>query len=88
VDHLPIPLLWQTMVLQYISYEYRFGYTYANFLSTDMYEQLAPLRTDSPPREAAPAAAAFVRATTDFKTLYEELKCAPHATNPLFVAIA
>jgi hypothetical protein len=86
VEHIPVPMLWQAMVLQYISYESRFNFMYPEFFRKDLYAHLS-FAHGSTCKEADPTATAFVHATTDFKTLYEELKCAPHATNPLFVAI-
>jgi hypothetical protein len=84
IEHLPIAMLWHAMVLQYISYEYRFGFMYANFLSADMYGQLAHLHSDT---AADSPTTLFVNATTNFKAIYEELKCAPHYANTLFVGL-
>lgn len=85
MQHIPITTLWRAMMLQYISYEFKFNFIYGNFICKDMYTHLSYLGTDTPPKEADAATTAFVHATTNFKEVYEELKCAPHAANSLFI---
>lgn len=84
---IPVPELFHTLVLQYISYEYRFGYSYCDFLSKDMYAKLAHLRNEDQdhPTAGPDAPDEFTKATYNFKEFYDEFRCLPHACNALFV---
>jgi hypothetical protein len=83
---IPVPELWHTLILQYISYEYRFGYSYYDFLNADMYKRLAHLRDEEEPVAGTDAPNDFFKSTYNFKELYDEFRCLPHGCNVLFIA--
>lgn len=84
-----VPKLWHSLLLQYISYEARFNYSYADFMSKDMHATLAHLRDEEEEKHVSGADSAntFIQATHNFKEFHDEFSCLPHVANFLFTPI-